>query len=152
MRLPHGGPELGVALVSGLHDLLHPDLRLASDWYAGSCRAWGAGNGRGKVGFSKVTLPLPGSRSYCVTDSDTDHRKLSQLEAMVRFLSGEDADLECECPPAAQAPAPRHPTWDSLTLRGSGRFPKKGRASLPMGMGPGTEATPCVPSWGPQAL
>nr|XP_017513594.2 voltage-dependent calcium channel subunit alpha-2/delta-4 [Manis javanica] len=50
----------------GLHDLLHPDLRLASDW------------------------------SYCVTDSDTDHRKLSQLEAMVRFLSGEDADLECD--------------------------------------------------------
>ncbi|KAK2493123.1 hypothetical protein MC885_006899 [Smutsia gigantea] len=50
----------------GLHDLLHPDLRLASDW------------------------------SYCVTDIDPDHRKLSQLEAMVRFLSGEDPDLDCD--------------------------------------------------------
>lgn len=114
-----------MALVSGLHDLLHPDLRLASDWYAGSCQAWGAGNGKGKVGFSEVTLPLPGSRSYCVTDTDADHRKLSQLEAMVHFLSGEDVDLECECPPAAQALAPWHPTCDSLTLRSSGRFPKK---------------------------
>ncbi|KAM7116079.1 LOW QUALITY PROTEIN: voltage-dependent calcium channel subunit alpha-2/delta-4 [Molossus nigricans] len=50
----------------GLHDLLHPDLTLASDWI------------------------------YCITDIDPDHRKLSQLEAMVRFLKGEDPDLECD--------------------------------------------------------
>uniref|UniRef100_A0A2K6LKN7 Calcium voltage-gated channel auxiliary subunit alpha2delta 4 n=1 Tax=Rhinopithecus bieti TaxID=61621 RepID=A0A2K6LKN7_RHIBE len=51
----------------GLHDLLHPDLALASDWI------------------------------YCITDIDPDHRKLSQLEAVIRFLTREDADLECEC-------------------------------------------------------
>ncbi|KAM6216225.1 voltage-dependent calcium channel subunit alpha-2/delta-4 [Rhynchocyon petersi] len=50
----------------GLHDLLHPDLSLASEWI------------------------------YCVTDIDPDHRKLSQLEAMVRFLTREDPDLECD--------------------------------------------------------
>lgn len=37
------------------------------------------------------------SRIYCTTDIDPDHRKLSQLEAVVRFLTGEDPDLECEC-------------------------------------------------------
>ena len=40
---------------------------------------------------------LLGSRIYCITDIDPDHRKLSQLEAIVRFLTGEDPDLECEC-------------------------------------------------------
>nr|XP_003410807.1 voltage-dependent calcium channel subunit alpha-2/delta-4 [Loxodonta africana] len=50
----------------GLHDLLHPDVTVASEWI------------------------------YCITDIDPDHRKLSQLEAMVNFLTGEDADLECD--------------------------------------------------------
>ncbi|KAM9674102.1 voltage-dependent calcium channel subunit alpha-2/delta-4 [Trichechus inunguis] len=50
----------------GLHDLLHPDVTLASEWI------------------------------YCVTDIDPDHRKLSQLEAMVKYLMREDPDLECD--------------------------------------------------------
>ncbi|KAL8222197.1 UNVERIFIED_CONTAM: Voltage-dependent calcium channel subunit alpha-2/delta-4 [Gekko kuhli] len=48
----------------GLHDLLHPDLTLANEWI------------------------------YCITDIDPDHRKLSQLEAVIRFLTGEEPDLE----------------------------------------------------------
>lgn len=39
--------------------------------------------------------PLP-TRIYCITDIDPDHRKLSQLEAVIRFLTGEEPDLECE--------------------------------------------------------
>uniref|UniRef100_F1MHZ1 Calcium voltage-gated channel auxiliary subunit alpha2delta 4 n=1 Tax=Bos taurus TaxID=9913 RepID=F1MHZ1_BOVIN len=50
----------------GLHDLLHPDLSLAGDWI------------------------------YCITDIDPEHRKLSQLEAVVRFLTQEDPALECD--------------------------------------------------------
>ncbi|KAM4819811.1 voltage-dependent calcium channel subunit alpha-2/delta-4 [Thomomys bottae] len=50
----------------GLHDLLHPDLTLASDWV------------------------------YCLTDIDPDHRKLSQLQAVVRYLNREDAQLRCD--------------------------------------------------------
>nr|XP_048700597.1 voltage-dependent calcium channel subunit alpha-2/delta-4 [Caretta caretta] len=50
----------------GLHDLLQPDLTLANEWI------------------------------YCITDIDPDHRKLSQLEAMIRFLTGEESDLECD--------------------------------------------------------
>uniref|UniRef100_A0A670JKV3 Calcium voltage-gated channel auxiliary subunit alpha2delta 4 n=1 Tax=Podarcis muralis TaxID=64176 RepID=A0A670JKV3_PODMU len=36
------------------------------------------------------------SRIYCITDIDPDHRKLNQLEAVIRFLTGEEADLECD--------------------------------------------------------
>lgn len=42
-----------------------------------------------------VSSPLP-TRIYCITDIDPDHRKLSQLEAVIRFLTGEEPDLECE--------------------------------------------------------
>ncbi|KAI5126031.1 Voltage-Dependent Calcium Channel Subunit Alpha-2/Delta-4 [Manis pentadactyla] len=76
----------------GLHDLLHPDLRLASDW------------------------------SYCVTDTDADHRKLSQLEAIVHFLSGEDVDLECDKELVqevlfdAAVTAPLEAYWTALAL------------------------------------
>uniref|UniRef100_A0A8C4LJR1 Calcium voltage-gated channel auxiliary subunit alpha2delta 4 n=1 Tax=Equus asinus asinus TaxID=83772 RepID=A0A8C4LJR1_EQUAS len=78
----------------GLHDLLHPDLTLASDWI------------------------------YCTTDIDPDHRKLSQLEAVVRFLTGEDPDLECECDEElvqealfdAVVTAPMEAYWTALAL------------------------------------
>uniref|UniRef100_A0A2K6EYQ3 Calcium voltage-gated channel auxiliary subunit alpha2delta 4 n=1 Tax=Propithecus coquereli TaxID=379532 RepID=A0A2K6EYQ3_PROCO len=76
----------------GLHDLLHPDLSLASDWI------------------------------YCVTDIDPDHRKLSQLEAMVRFLTREDPDLECdeelvrEVLFDAVVTAPMEAYWTALAL------------------------------------
>ncbi|MBZ3887806.1 Voltage-dependent calcium channel subunit alpha-2/delta-4 [Sciurus carolinensis] len=76
----------------GLHDLLHPDLTVASDWI------------------------------YCITDIDPDHRKLSQLEAMVRFLTGEDPDLECdeelvrEVLFDAVVTAPMEAYWTALAL------------------------------------
>ncbi|KAM4747377.1 voltage-dependent calcium channel subunit alpha-2/delta-4 [Rhinophrynus dorsalis] len=54
------------SMEEGLHDLLHPDLTLANEWI------------------------------YCITDIDPDHRKLSQLQAVKRFLMGEDPDLECD--------------------------------------------------------
>nr|XP_008533355.1 PREDICTED: voltage-dependent calcium channel subunit alpha-2/delta-4 isoform X4 [Equus przewalskii] len=78
----------------GLHDLLHPDLTLASD-----C-----------------------SRIYCTTDIDPDHRKLSQLEAVVRFLTGEDPDLECDEELVQEAlfdavvTAPMEAYWTALAL------------------------------------
>ncbi|XP_039724729.1 voltage-dependent calcium channel subunit alpha-2/delta-4 [Pteropus medius] len=76
----------------GLHDLLHPDLTLANDWI------------------------------YCITDIDPDHRKLSQLEAMLRFLTGEDPDLECdeelvrEVLFDAVVTAPMEAYWTALAL------------------------------------
>ncbi|EPY86957.1 voltage-dependent calcium channel subunit alpha-2/delta-4 [Camelus ferus] len=79
-------------LVSGLHDLLHPDLSLAGDWI------------------------------YCVTDIDPDHRKLSQLEAVVRFLTGQDLALECdeellqEVLFDAVVTAPMEAYWTALAL------------------------------------
>uniref|UniRef100_A0A452U5V0 Calcium voltage-gated channel auxiliary subunit alpha2delta 4 n=1 Tax=Ursus maritimus TaxID=29073 RepID=A0A452U5V0_URSMA len=79
----------------GLHDLLHPDLTLASDWI------------------------------YCITDIDPDHRKLSQLEAMVRFLTGEDPDLQCdeelvrEVLLDAVVTAPMEAYWTALALNAS---------------------------------
>ncbi|GAB5573406.1 voltage-dependent calcium channel subunit alpha-2/delta-4 isoform X5 [Prionailurus iriomotensis] len=84
-----GGPE------EGLHDLLHPDLTLASDWI------------------------------YCITDIDPDHRKLSQLEAIVRFLTGEDPDLECdeelvrEVLLDAVVTAPMEAYWTAMALNTS---------------------------------
>ncbi|KAG2471246.1 CA2D4 protein, partial [Polypterus senegalus] len=35
-------------------------------------------------------------RIYCVTDIDPDHRKLSQMEAVSRYLTGQEPDLECD--------------------------------------------------------
>uniref|UniRef100_A0A2K6AIF4 Calcium voltage-gated channel auxiliary subunit alpha2delta 4 n=1 Tax=Mandrillus leucophaeus TaxID=9568 RepID=A0A2K6AIF4_MANLE len=76
----------------GLHDLLHPDLALASDWI------------------------------YCITDIDPDHRKLSQLEAVIRFLTREDPDLECdeelvrEVLFDAVVTAPMEAYWTALAL------------------------------------
>ncbi|XP_011519343.1 voltage-dependent calcium channel subunit alpha-2/delta-4 isoform X1 [Homo sapiens] len=76
----------------GLHDLLHPDLALAGDWI------------------------------YCITDIDPDHRKLSQLEAMIRFLTRKDPDLECdeelvrEVLFDAVVTAPMEAYWTALAL------------------------------------
>lgn len=52
----------------------------------------------------RASSPLP-TRIYCITDIDPDHRKLSQLEAVIRFLTGEEPDLECE------SQALRGPCW-----------------------------------------
>nr|XP_020455246.1 voltage-dependent calcium channel subunit alpha-2/delta-4-like [Monopterus albus]XP_020455247.1 voltage-dependent calcium channel subunit alpha-2/delta-4-like [Monopterus albus]XP_020455248.1 voltage-dependent calcium channel subunit alpha-2/delta-4-like [Monopterus albus]XP_020455249.1 voltage-dependent calcium channel subunit alpha-2/delta-4-like [Monopterus albus] len=36
------------------------------------------------------------SRTNCKTDIDPAHRKLSQLQAVVEYLTGKDPDLECD--------------------------------------------------------
>ncbi|EMP25370.1 Voltage-dependent calcium channel subunit alpha-2/delta-4 [Chelonia mydas] len=82
----------------GLHDLLQPDLTLANEWI------------------------------YCITDIDPDHRKLSQLEAMIRFLTGEESDLECdedlvqEVLFDAVVTAPMEAYWTALALNMSEKF------------------------------
>uniref|UniRef100_A0A8C5X8U9 Calcium voltage-gated channel auxiliary subunit alpha2delta 4 n=1 Tax=Malurus cyaneus samueli TaxID=2593467 RepID=A0A8C5X8U9_9PASS len=61
-------------------------------------------------------------RIYCITDIDPDHRKLSQLEAVIRFLTGEEADLECdeelvqEVLFDAVVTAPMEAYWTTLAL------------------------------------
>ncbi|XP_039626708.1 voltage-dependent calcium channel subunit alpha-2/delta-4-like [Polypterus senegalus] len=55
-----------ISIEEGLHDLMQPDLSLANEWI------------------------------YCVTDIDPDHRKLSQMEAVSRYLTGQEPDLECD--------------------------------------------------------
>lgn len=56
-----------------------------------------------------LLLPYP-HRIYCITDIDPDHRKLSQLEAVIRFLTGEEPDLECKFSPS------QRPCWVLLYL------------------------------------
>uniref|UniRef100_A0A670JPN5 Calcium voltage-gated channel auxiliary subunit alpha2delta 4 n=1 Tax=Podarcis muralis TaxID=64176 RepID=A0A670JPN5_PODMU len=62
------------------------------------------------------------SRIYCITDIDPDHRKLNQLEAVIRFLTGEEADLECdeelvqEVLFDAVVTAPMEAYWTTLAL------------------------------------
>uniref|UniRef100_A0A8B9LJU2 Voltage-dependent calcium channel subunit alpha-2/delta-4-like n=1 Tax=Astyanax mexicanus TaxID=7994 RepID=A0A8B9LJU2_ASTMX len=55
-----------VSVEEGLHDLQQPDLTIADGW------------------------------TYCETDIDPHHRKLSQLQAVVRYLTGKEPDLECD--------------------------------------------------------
>lgn len=35
-------------------------------------------------------------RTYCETDIDPAHRKLTQLQAVVRYLTGKEPDLQCK--------------------------------------------------------
>ncbi|ETE74035.1 Voltage-dependent calcium channel subunit alpha-2/delta-4, partial [Ophiophagus hannah] len=76
----------------GLHDLLQPDLTLANEWI------------------------------YCVTDIDPAHRKLSQLEAVIRFITAEEPDLECDEELVQQVlfdavvTAPMEAYWTTLAL------------------------------------
>ncbi|KAM3870199.1 voltage-dependent calcium channel subunit alpha-2/delta-4-like [Diretmus argenteus] len=55
-----------VSVEEGLHDLISPDLTIASEW------------------------------TYCETDIDPHHRKYSQLQAVIRYLLGKEPDLECD--------------------------------------------------------
>ncbi|XP_027713143.1 voltage-dependent calcium channel subunit alpha-2/delta-4 [Vombatus ursinus] len=76
----------------GLHDLLQPDLTLANEWI------------------------------YCITDIDPAHRKLSQMDAMVQFLTSKEPDLECdeelvqEVLFDAVVTAPMEAYWTALAL------------------------------------
>uniref|UniRef100_A0A8D2ZEB1 Calcium voltage-gated channel auxiliary subunit alpha2delta 4 n=1 Tax=Scophthalmus maximus TaxID=52904 RepID=A0A8D2ZEB1_SCOMX len=85
-----------VSVEEGLHDLLAPDLIIASEW------------------------------TYCETDIDPAHRKLSQLQAVVRYLTGKEPDLECDVLLLQQTlfdavvTAPMEAYWTALMLNTSG--------------------------------
>nr|XP_033807321.1 voltage-dependent calcium channel subunit alpha-2/delta-4 isoform X3 [Geotrypetes seraphini] len=76
----------------GLHDLLQPELTLANEWI------------------------------YCSTDIDPGHQKLTQLQAVIRFLKGEEPDLKCnkelvqEVLFDAVVTAPMEAYWTALAL------------------------------------
>ncbi|KAG9339103.1 hypothetical protein JZ751_024134 [Albula glossodonta] len=55
-----------VSVEEGLHDLMQPDLTIADEW------------------------------TYCETDIDPQHRKLTQLMAVIGYLTGEEPELECD--------------------------------------------------------
>ncbi|XP_053720186.1 voltage-dependent calcium channel subunit alpha-2/delta-4 isoform X1 [Synchiropus splendidus] len=85
-----------VSVEEGLHDLLAPDLTLAAEW------------------------------TYCETDIDPAHRKLSQLQAVVRFLTGKEPHLECDMKLLQQTlfdavvTAPLEAYWTAIMLNTSG--------------------------------
>ncbi|XP_034434859.1 voltage-dependent calcium channel subunit alpha-2/delta-4 isoform X5 [Hippoglossus hippoglossus] len=85
-----------VSVEEGLHDLLAPDLTIASEW------------------------------TYCETDIDPAHRKLNQLQAVVRYLTGKEPDLECDVLLLQQTlfdavvTAPMEAYWTALMLNTSG--------------------------------
>ncbi|XP_054656519.1 voltage-dependent calcium channel subunit alpha-2/delta-4 isoform X1 [Dunckerocampus dactyliophorus] len=85
-----------VSVEEGLHDLIAPDLTIASEW------------------------------TYCETDIDPAHRKLSQLQAVVRYLTGKEPDLECDVQLLQQTlfdavvTAPMEAYWTALMLNPGG--------------------------------
>ncbi|CAI5636014.1 unnamed protein product [Oreochromis niloticus] len=85
-----------VSVEEGLHDLLAPDLTIANEW------------------------------TYCETDIDPAHRKLSQLQAVERYLTGKEPDLECDMQLLQQTlfdavvTAPMEAYWNALMLNVSG--------------------------------
>ncbi|XP_016116590.1 voltage-dependent calcium channel subunit alpha-2/delta-4-like isoform X2 [Sinocyclocheilus grahami] len=85
-----------VSVEEGLHDLQQPDLTIADEW------------------------------TYCETDIDPHHRKLTQLQAVVRYLTGKEPDLECDEILLQQVlfdavvTAPLEAYWTALTLTAPG--------------------------------
>ncbi|KAM9328053.1 LOW QUALITY PROTEIN: voltage-dependent calcium channel subunit alpha-2/delta-4 [Pholidichthys leucotaenia] len=85
-----------VSVEEGLHDLLAPDVTIASDW------------------------------TYCDTDVDPGHRKLTQLQAVIRYLNGKEPNLQCDGLLLQQAmfdavvTAPMEAYWTALMLNTSG--------------------------------
>ncbi|XP_037551809.1 voltage-dependent calcium channel subunit alpha-2/delta-4 [Nematolebias whitei] len=85
-----------VSVEEGLHDLLTPDLNIANEW------------------------------TYCETDLNPAHHKLSQLQAIVKYLTGKEANLKCDELLLQQAlfdavvTAPMEAYWTALMLNTSG--------------------------------
>uniref|UniRef100_A0A3Q3ATZ8 Calcium voltage-gated channel auxiliary subunit alpha2delta 4 n=1 Tax=Kryptolebias marmoratus TaxID=37003 RepID=A0A3Q3ATZ8_KRYMA len=85
-----------VSVEEGLHDLLTPDLTIASEW------------------------------TYCETDLNPAHRKLSQLQAISKYLTGKEANLKCDELLLQQTlfdavvTAPMEAYWTALMLNTSG--------------------------------
>uniref|UniRef100_A0A6I8N129 Calcium voltage-gated channel auxiliary subunit alpha2delta 4 n=1 Tax=Ornithorhynchus anatinus TaxID=9258 RepID=A0A6I8N129_ORNAN len=76
-------------------------------------------------GSVHFVLSLPSClrpRIYCITDIDPGHRKLSQLEAVIRFLRGQEPDLQCDEELVQEAlfdavvTAPMEAYWTALAL------------------------------------
>lgn len=84
-----------ISVEEGLHDLNGPDLTIANEW------------------------------TYCETDIDPAHRKLSQLQAVVLYLTGKEPDLECDAELLQQTlfdavvTAPMEAYWTALVLNAS---------------------------------
>uniref|UniRef100_A0A8D0SNY8 VWFA domain-containing protein n=1 Tax=Sus scrofa TaxID=9823 RepID=A0A8D0SNY8_PIG len=101
--------SLGVVLSRGHGEYILLGNTSVEEECGGWREAWGDG-------------ALLGSRIYCLTDIDPDHRKLSQLEAVVRFLKGQDPALECdeellqEVLFDAVVTAPMEAYWTALAL------------------------------------
>ncbi|XP_017545869.1 voltage-dependent calcium channel subunit alpha-2/delta-4 isoform X3 [Pygocentrus nattereri] len=85
-----------VSVEEGLHDLQQPDLTIADGW------------------------------TYCETDIDPHHRKLTQFQAVLRYLTGKEPDLECDEILLQQTlfdavvTAPLEAYWTALMLTGDG--------------------------------
>ncbi|XP_041833562.1 voltage-dependent calcium channel subunit alpha-2/delta-4 isoform X2 [Melanotaenia boesemani] len=85
-----------VSVEEGLHDLLTPDLFIANEW------------------------------TYCETDIDPGHRKLTQLQAVIKYLTGKEPDLDCDAQLLQQTlfdavvTAPMEAYWTALMLNTSG--------------------------------
>ncbi|XP_073803266.1 voltage-dependent calcium channel subunit alpha-2/delta-4 isoform X2 [Danio rerio] len=85
-----------VSVEEGLHDLTASDVSIAQEW------------------------------TYCETDIDPHHRKLTQLQAVVRYLTGKEPDLECDERLLQQTlfdavvTAPMEAYWTALLLNASG--------------------------------
>ncbi|XP_072311306.1 voltage-dependent calcium channel subunit alpha-2/delta-4 isoform X2 [Eucyclogobius newberryi] len=85
-----------VSIEEGLHDLNGPDLTISNEW------------------------------TYCETDIDPAHRKLTQLQAVLLYLTGKEPDLECDSQLLSQTlfdavvTAPMEAYWTALMLNASG--------------------------------
>ncbi|XP_030622199.1 voltage-dependent calcium channel subunit alpha-2/delta-4 [Chanos chanos] len=85
-----------VSVEEGLHDLTASDVTIANEW------------------------------TYCETDIDPHHRKLTQLQAVIRFLKGKEPDLECDGDLLRQTlfdavvTAPMEAYWTAIMLNASG--------------------------------
>ncbi|KAK9976023.1 hypothetical protein ABG768_021248 [Culter alburnus] len=85
-----------VSIEEGLHDLTASDVTIANEW------------------------------TYCETDIDPHHRKLTQFQAVVRYLTGKEPELECDERLLQQTlfdavvTAPMEAYWTALLLNASG--------------------------------
>ncbi|XP_031438774.1 voltage-dependent calcium channel subunit alpha-2/delta-4 isoform X3 [Clupea harengus] len=85
-----------VSVEEGLHDLTAYDVSIADEW------------------------------TYCETDIDPHHRKYTQLQAVIRYLTGKEPELECDEDLMRQTlfdavvTAPMEAYWTAIMLNVSG--------------------------------
>ncbi|XP_028810566.1 voltage-dependent calcium channel subunit alpha-2/delta-4 isoform X2 [Denticeps clupeoides] len=85
-----------ISVEEGLHDLTTSDVTIANEW------------------------------TYCETDIDPHHRKYSQLQAVIRYLTGKEPELECDEELLQQTmfdavvTAPMEAYWTAIMLNTSG--------------------------------